>query len=196
MELILVRHGATAWTAERRYQGQTDIPLSAEGEAQAIALQPILQPLVRPESLVLSSDLSRARRTAELALPGTAPMLEPRLREIHFGQLEGLTLDESRARFPELFPPGQRYPEYVAPPGGESLSEFRTRLLAWLHGLEAEHVIAFTHGGTIRTLLGIWMDCSWNSDRIERISPAHARVVRLDTTRTRIVDGPIALSAA
>ena len=196
MELILVRHGATAWTAERRYQGQTDIPLSAEGEAQAGALHSLLGPLVRPDTVVLSSDLSRARRTAELALPNVQPILDPRLREIRFGAFEGLTLDENRARFPELFANGQEHPEYVEPPGGEPLSEFRARLLDWLHGLDAPHVIAFTHGGAIRTLLGVWLNCGWNSDRIGRISPAQARAVRLDASRTRLIDGPIPLNAA
>jgi len=196
MELILIRHGATAWTAERRYQGQTDIPLSDEGVSQAIALRPLLEPLLRPDTMVFSSDLSRALRTAELALPNVAPVVDVRLREIRFGQFEGRTLDENRARFPDLFAARQEHPEYVDPPGGEPLAAFRARLLDWLHGLDAEHVIAFTHGGAIRTLLGIWLDCGWNSGRIGRISPAQARAVRLDATRMRIVEGPIPLSAA
>lgn len=193
MELILVRHGATPWTAVRRYQGQTDIPLSEEGEAQASALRPILEPLVRPETVVFSSDLSRAHRTAELALPAATPILDQRLREIRFGAFEGLTLDENRARFPELFAQWQEHAEYVTAPGGEAVSELRERLLDWLHEVEAEHVIAFTHGGVIRTLLGTWMDCSWSSDRIGRISTGEARALRLDASRSRIVDGPLCL---
>lgn len=196
MELILVRHGATPWTAVRRYQGQTDIPLSEEGEAQAVELRSILEPLVRPDTIVYSSDLSRARRTAELALPGASTILEPRLREIRFGVFEGLTLDENRERFPDLFPKWQEHAEYVNAPGGEPLHELRSRLLEWLQEVEAEHVIAFTHGGAIRTLLGVWLNCSWNSSLIGRIAPAHARAVRLDSSRLRLVDGPIALNAA
>lgn len=196
MEIILVRHGATAWTAERRYQGQTDIPLSDIGEAEAAALRPVLEPLVRPDTRIFSSDLSRARRTAELSLPSSSVTLDARLREIHFGAFEGLTFDENRARFPELFPDGQVHPQYVTGPEGESLDALQTRLFGWLHELDAEHVIAFTHGGVIRAFLGAWLDCGWASEQIGRISTGHARAVRLDASRKRILDGPFCLEAA
>ena len=82
MELWLVRHGETLWNREGRLLGWTDLPLTAEGEAQARRLKGAL-----PSLPAFSSDLLRARQTAELA--GFSPRLYPELREIHFGALEG-----------------------------------------------------------------------------------------------------------
>ncbi|KDO15974.1 hypothetical protein SPRG_18482, partial [Saprolegnia parasitica CBS 223.65] len=95
VELWLVRHGATAWNAEGRWQGQTDVPLSAVGEAQALALGDHLRALhaSQPFDAIVSSDLSRAADTARaiglaLALPVA---LDEQLREEQYGVLEGHT---------------------------------------------------------------------------------------------------------
>ena len=77
-----MRHGETLWNREGRLLGWTDLPLTAEGEAQARRLKGAL-----PSLPAFSSDLLRARQTAELA--GFSPRLYPELREIHFGALEG-----------------------------------------------------------------------------------------------------------
>jgi probable phosphoglycerate mutase len=93
--LVLVRHGATDWSATGRHTGRTDVPLNAEGEEQARRLGAVL----RHErfDLVLASPLRRARRTAELAGLGDARD-DDDLLEWDYGGYEGLTTPEIRAR--------------------------------------------------------------------------------------------------
>ncbi|WP_336626183.1 MULTISPECIES: histidine phosphatase family protein [unclassified Microbacterium] len=108
--LLLVRHGETDWNAARRIQGSTDIPLNDTGRAQARATATGLAERmaeqyggVRP--IVVSSDLSRARETAQIiaAELGTdVAHAYPQLRERSYGVAEGLTVDEYRARFGEF----------------------------------------------------------------------------------------------
>ncbi|HET6434120.1 MAG TPA: histidine phosphatase family protein [Xanthomonadaceae bacterium] len=122
MRILLARHGETAWNAEGRYQGQTDIPLSATGEAQARALGERLRD-VRIDRAV-ASPLARARRTAELALgEARAGLLatDAGLAEIAHGDWEGLLAAEIRARDGERLHAWRHVPHEVLMPGGESL---------------------------------------------------------------------------
>ena len=103
MRILLARHGETPWNAEGRYQGQADIPLSEVGESQARALGQRLKDL-RIDRAV-ASPLSRARRTAEMALgESRAAMLslDEGLAEIAHGEWEGLLAREINARDPKL----------------------------------------------------------------------------------------------
>jgi broad specificity phosphatase PhoE len=120
MELICVRHGRTAWNADRRFQGQTDIPLDDEGLAQAQALA--LHLGGERFDHALASDLMRARTTAEAICAGrdVAIAFSPQLREMHFGQWEGLTWAEIVARWPELDAKNEKAPMYYTAEGGES----------------------------------------------------------------------------
>lgn len=101
--LLLVRHGETDWNATRRIQGSSDVPLNWTGLAQAQATADRLAERfagVRP--VVVASDLSRARETAEIiatTLGVDAPALYPQLRERSYGVAEGLTDEEYIARF-------------------------------------------------------------------------------------------------
>ena len=91
MKIILARHGETPWNAAGRYQGQIDIPLSETGEAQARLLGERLRQV--PISRAASSQLSRAKATAEFALGGSRHHLlhiDERLQEIAHGEWEGL----------------------------------------------------------------------------------------------------------
>ncbi len=88
--LILVRHGATDWNRDGRYQGHSDTPLNAEGMAQAQRLVDLLRS--DGISQVVSSDLRRASVTAQILAEGlrlAPPRLDPRLREIDLGEWEG-----------------------------------------------------------------------------------------------------------
>lgn len=151
--LCLVRHGETEWNAEGRVQGQTDIPLSAVGLAQA---QAAAAALCRHDfSAIYSSDLMRVRQTAEpcarrLALP---LQLDARLRERHYGIFERLLYTEVRSRFPEHYARFQRKdPDYDFETG-ESLRAFNERSLAVVREIAARHsgeqVLVFTHGGVL-----------------------------------------------
>lgn len=130
MRVLLARHGETAWNAEGRYQGQSDIALSPVGEAQALALGARLRD-VRIDRAV-ASPLSRALRTAELALGGDrATMLttDAGLQEIAHGDWEGLLTHEIRERDGMRLEAWRAAPESVSMPGGESLQHVLDR--AW-----------------------------------------------------------------
>ena len=101
MRILLARHGETPWNAEGRYQGQIDIPLSPIGEAQAQALGARLASV--DITRAVASPLSRAQRTAQLALGAArADMLltEPELQEIAHGEWEGLLASEIHEKDP------------------------------------------------------------------------------------------------
>ncbi|MBL0733437.1 MULTISPECIES: histidine phosphatase family protein [Stenotrophomonas] len=122
MRILLARHGETPWNAEGRYQGQIDIPLSPIGEAQAQALGARLASV--DITRAVASPLSRAQRTAQLALGAArADMLltEPELQEIAHGEWEGLLASEIHEKDPSRLHAWREEPDTVLMPGGESL---------------------------------------------------------------------------
>ncbi|WP_422347734.1 histidine phosphatase family protein [Stenotrophomonas sp. DR009] len=122
MRILLARHGETPWNAEGRYQGQIDIPLSPIGEAQAQALGARLASV--DITRAVASPLSRAQRTAQLALGvARADMLltEPELQEIAHGEWEGLLASEINEKDPSRLQAWREEPDTVLMPGGESL---------------------------------------------------------------------------
>lgn len=131
MRILLARHGETPWNAEGRYQGQRDIALSDVGEGQARLLGQRLAGV--PIHRAVSSPLSRARRTAELALGearASQLQLDKGLQEIAHGDWEGLLAAEIRERDPNRLRAWREAPETVQMPGGgESLVEVLDR--AW-----------------------------------------------------------------
>jgi 2,3-bisphosphoglycerate-dependent phosphoglycerate mutase len=151
--LCLVRHGETEWNAEGRVQGQTDIPLSPFGLAQAHAAAEAL--CGHDFSAIYSSDLMRVRQTAEpsvrrLALP---LRLEPGLRERHYGIFERLLYTEVRSRYPEHYARfHSKDPDYDFETG-ESLRAFYDRALGAVRSIVERHlgeqVLVFTHGGVL-----------------------------------------------
>ncbi len=127
LRLLLVRHGETARTAERRYSGRGDVPLTEHGLAQAAAVAARLAGL--PLAAVVTSPLERCLRTAEiLAGPGRSPVVvDDDLIECDFGDWEGLTFREVRERYPAEVEAWLGSTE-VAPPGGESLEAVALRV--------------------------------------------------------------------
>jgi probable phosphoglycerate mutase len=121
--VIAARHGRTAWNAERRFLGRTDLPLDATGRLQAEAFGERWRGAV---SAVVCSPLRRAIETA--ATLGS-PQIDPGWAEVSHGALEGLEVDAGRSRFPEVFAQWASQPDVVRLPGGESLGEARDR--AW-----------------------------------------------------------------
>lgn len=164
--ILLLRHGRTGYNRTGRLQGQLDIPLDAVGRAQATAVAPLVRAM-RPVA-VLSSDLRRARDTAlALALP---VRWEPRLREIYLGDWQGLTLEESRERFPQEWA-AWRGGQDVPRGGGETYAQLADRALtAVAEAVERDLdggglLVCVTHGGTARAivagLLGLAAGQSW-----------------------------------
>lgn len=131
MNILLVRHGETAWNREGRYQGRTDIPLSPDGEAQVRALAARLAHV--PIALAIASPLARARATAQAILAGRDIALasEPALVEISHGAWEGqLSSDVERAHA-EMLGTWRSQPDRDVPagPGAETLGDVEAR--AW-----------------------------------------------------------------
>lgn len=152
-ELLLIRHGETDFNRQLRFQGHIDIPLNANGHAQAERLAARLAD--EPLDAVITSDLQRARQTA-------APLLRARSlphqadaawREQAFGVLEGLDAATIRAQQPELWAQWSRYEADAAPPGGESYRQFHARVWAALSALAGAHpeqrLAVVTHGGVL-----------------------------------------------
>jgi probable phosphoglycerate mutase len=151
--ICMIRHGETAWNAQGRVQGQTDVPLSPAGESQARAVRAALAGM--RFAALYASDLARVRQTAApaAALLGLPVRLEPRLRERHYGKFETLTYVEARARLPEDYARFRaKDPDYDFG-SGESLRSFYARAVACVAGIAARHageaVLVFTHGGVL-----------------------------------------------
>jgi probable phosphoglycerate mutase len=143
--LWLVRHGPTDWSDAGRLNGWTDVPLNDRGRLQARFLAKRLEDV--GFAGVWSSDLTRGEETARLAL--REPVIDPRLRELDFGALEGKRWEEIS---PEMHR-GLAAFEGFAAPGGESVADLRSRVFRFVEALpEGDHVV-FTHGGVIRLLL-------------------------------------------
>ncbi|NIP58012.1 MAG: histidine phosphatase family protein [Gemmatimonadetes bacterium] len=140
----------TALNAAGRYQGWADPPLSAEGEAQAVALRGTLSSEgIRPGT-VWTSDLRRARRTAEIAFPDVPTRPDPRLRELSFGAFEGRSHAENLRMHGGAYRRWLRDPERRSPPRGETLGDLRARVREWLEELSTRGTMAVVaHGGPI-----------------------------------------------
>ena len=147
-----VRHGESVANAEGWVAGHVDAGLTSLGVQQAEALAPRLADL-RP-GRVVSSDLSRARATGELAWGDRAPPLQvhPELRERHLGRWERARLADLRAdrRIETLYSWGG------APPDGESQRMLSARVLRWLAAHDdGTDTLLFVHGGLIRCIIGL-----------------------------------------
>jgi broad specificity phosphatase PhoE len=151
--LLLVRHGETEWNRAGRWQGHSDTPLNDAGREQARNLAAELSDV----DVVYSSDLARARETAEiLAEPlGLEVQLDPRLRERGFGAWEGKTSAEIEADF------GEEHARWLAgtAPGAEDaepFSDFAARVHAFLDETLERHpdetVLIVAHGGSVRAV--------------------------------------------
>lgn len=180
--LVLLRHGRTAWNAQRRFQGQADPPLDEVGRAQAYEVAGLIAAM-RPDLLV-TSDAARARQTAEIIgdavkLPVAA---DPRYRERHLGHWQGLTRDEVASTYPD------EYADWVAGRdvsrrGGETRLEVSQRAVAAFVELPAvPTTVLVTHSATAMALtnallgieqeahpLGPLANCHWSELYVEEV---------------------------
>lgn len=167
-KVYLVRHGATDWNQTKRAQGHADIPLNNAGRRQASAIASELAHV--DLTAVYSSDLERALDTARpiAAAHGLEVEVDAGYREIDQGEWEGLTTDEIKERWPDLWGPKRHY---RARPGGESPQQVRARALEALGRSVTAHpvgaIAVVSHGGTIR-----WMSAEalgYDDERSRRI---------------------------
>lgn len=164
LRLLLVRHGETDWNATGRYQGQNDIPLNAIGERQAKAVAERLA--AERLDAVYASDLLRAWETAQaIADPhGLEVRADVRLREMNYGDWQGLTYREIVEQAPEALAAWNADRLHNTPPGGESLLELAYRTQSVMDEIRATHpegtVALASHGGTVRMILCVLLERS------------------------------------
>ncbi len=154
--MILIRHGETTWNREGRVQGQTDSPLSVVGRAQARETGKLLSG--EAIDAIVSSDLGRTRDTAAAIAKATGAALrfDARLRERHYGEIEGHTWPEVELKFPDAWRRMSARDPAFRPRNGESASEFSDRVIDALTEIAATNqgrrLVIVTHGGVVGTL--------------------------------------------
>jgi probable phosphoglycerate mutase len=169
-ELWLARHGDTAWTVSRQHTGNTDLELNEAGVEAARSLGPKLAG--REYDLVLSSPLRRALDTARLA--GFEPQVDERLREVDYGDYEGITTADIQRERPDwdLWTDGV--------PNGETPAQVGARmdgLIADIRARRPARVLVFGHGHALRILTARWLELDAAEGRRFLLGPAGVGVL-------------------
>jgi probable phosphoglycerate mutase len=162
--LYYIRHGLTDWNIEGRLQGGRDTPLNDRGRAQAVQSADILGDLLQRDERAtdsvhyVSSPLIRASETMDivrrtLKLPAGGYAKDARLKEIEFGEWEGLTYLEIVRRDRTVVDAREARKWGFRPPGGETYAEVARRVGEWYATLTRDTVVT-AHGGTARALVG------------------------------------------
>lgn len=169
MRIIVVRHGETDWNKEGRYQGDLDIPLNERGLRQAERLSQALAS--ERIDIIFSSPLRRALETAKaIAMRQKSPLFViDELKEISFGEWEGLLISEIKTRYRDVYEMWIREPEKVTIPSGESLSMVFSRVKLFLDPVleryKKETILIAGHGGVNKVifcaLLDLPLSCFW-----------------------------------
>jgi probable phosphoglycerate mutase len=180
--VFLVRHGATALTAEDRFAGSTDVPLSDDGRRQVASLAERL----KGETLdaIYASPMARTMETACIlgAPHALAPIAAPELREIDYGRWEGLSRTEVETRFQAEYAIWEEDPFTIAPADGESGLNVLNRALPMMRQIVERHrhrsVMVISHKGTNRLLISslLGFDIRGYRDRLDQ-SPAALNIL-------------------
>ena len=189
--LLLIRHAEPDEDAHGRCYGRLDVGLSPVGLASAERLAESLR-AVELDAVYVSPRLRAVQTAAAL---GASRIVEDRLRELDFGQLEGRTYDEIEREQPEFFRSWMETPTLVRFPGGESYGELRERVSATLDDIvTANHdrtVALVSHGGVIRAALALALGLP--DDRAFALALGYARISIVDvfdgTPIVRLVNG-------
>ena len=159
MKFFLVRHGETEWNKLGRFQGHEDIKLNQRGLAQA--KETAAAAAEWGHAVIYTSPLIRTKQVAqEMAKATPVPVLErPGLKELGLGDLEGVTGEEMRQGWPEVFSAWRSNPEMVSMPNGESLVQLRERTWQSILEIEQQHsdqetVVVISHNFAIRSIVG------------------------------------------
>ena len=152
LQLVLVRHGETEWSRDKKHTGRTDLPLTANGEDEARAVAPLLTGY--DFARVLASPLSRALETCRLAGLGDRVETSDDILEWDYGDYEGITTKEIHETRPDwvLWRDGC--------PGGESPADVGARADSFLAGLAGQSgdVAVFGHGHMLRVVAARWLE--------------------------------------
>ncbi|MDR1514357.1 MAG: histidine phosphatase family protein [Synergistaceae bacterium] len=162
VRIFLMRHGKPQFPDDRQYiYGQTDFPLSDAGKSQAKATGRALASV--PMNRIISSDLMRAADTADIVAGLQKKKLcavehDPSLREINMGEWDGLTKDDIREGYVDIFRRRGNDVENVTPPGGESLGQLRTRGIEAFHRITEEsknlrNILIVAHGAIMWSVI-------------------------------------------
>jgi broad specificity phosphatase PhoE len=178
--VYLARHGNTAWTHSGQHTGLTDLPLTPDGERNAVRLGDRLKGLTFAK--VFTSPLQRAARTCQLAGFGAVAETDPDLVEWNYGKYEGLTSAQIRQQRPDwdLFRDGS--------PGGESpqqIGERAYRVVHRLRDVSGGDVLLFSSGHFIRVLAACWLDVGPAGGRFFLLSPASLSALSYEHDLTR-----------
>lgn len=166
-KLLLVRHGESEFNHAGKFAGFSDVDLTDTGRWQVERLRE----RIAEEKIdaVYSSDLKRAVKTAEIAMEGRGICITtcPEVREINYGEVDGLPFSEIKARYPDLAKQLSTSELELAFPGGETFSEFVQRVATFKdrlakHG-QTETVLLVAHGGPLRALLCSMLGISQSS---------------------------------
>jgi probable phosphoglycerate mutase len=156
--IILVRHGQTEWNRVERFRGRYDIPLDETGVKQGEAVAERIAAQFKPER-VFTSPLIRAMKTAEIIAKkaGIPIIIQRGIIDIDYGEWQGLTPDEVKARFPHESTLWYGHPEKAFIPGGENLKEVQARAIKTLEELCKEsngtEIVMVSHTVVIRLIL-------------------------------------------
>ena len=156
-EIIIIRHGETEWNKTGRFQGHSDVPLSAEGRTQAAALGKNLA--VDHVDMIYASDLTRAMETAAPLAQrfGLEVISDPQLRELNFGAWEGRNFNDVNAENPNAMKNFYTDPEQADIPESEPFPEFQRRIAGRVREIVAQkrgkRIVIVSHGASIRILL-------------------------------------------
>jgi len=181
--IYLVRHGETEWNQQSRFQGASDIPLSPRGFQQAEALKNRLEDSHFSE--IYSSDLKRAKQTAQVISDGQTkdPVVDARLREINFGEWEGLTYDQIQMKESDALAAWEEDLYNQAPPGGESLRQLIERVTSFWKGLDTsrstEKILIVAHGGTLQCLICLLLNHDPEKYWQFHLSPASISIIQV-----------------
>ncbi|MEL6283575.1 MAG: histidine phosphatase family protein [Pseudomonadota bacterium] len=187
--LALLRHGRTAWNRAHRLQGRTDVPLDEEGRLEVSRLR--LPPDWR-DARIVSSPLERAIETAELLAPETVVSVEPRLTELDFGDWEGRQGAKLKANPDSGFRDIEHWGWGFRPPNGESLTELRDRVSAYLREVarSTTPVLAVCHINVMRVVLALAHGWDFDGPPPFQIKRGRLYPLRLEADGTPRPDGP------
>lgn len=186
---VFARHGTTDWNVEKRYLGHTDIPLNEIGRNEARLLGKELSRLAL--DAIYSSDLRRAYETAQIIRDEIQSatghlheiIVDARLREMHFGSIEGLTYEEALEQDADGVGAWYDHMETMPPPGGpESALQVRDRMVEFMSELGQkgyQWALIVTHGGAIRS----WRSLMEKKRFWEDVSLKHGHWMECDVAR-------------